>query len=296
LKSSRSDPALPPDLEDALAAARDRLHGVASRTLYFTTIGSTNDVAASLGADPGSEGTVVIADAQTAGRGRRGRTWFSPPASGLYVSVVLAPGRSKVDAARATMLLTLAAGVALAEGIERATGLSPGIKWPNDLLVGRRKLAGILAETVAAEDPRRPAGTRDGVTESRLPGRATREPIHVVLGYGINVGPMAYPPELGDRATSLETELGRIVDRTLVCVETLVALAGRYQDLIDGRFDAILDAWRRRAPSHRGAHVSWETPAGTQAGVTDGIDDHGALLVRVSDHVERIVAGEVSWS
>jgi BirA family biotin operon repressor/biotin-[acetyl-CoA-carboxylase] ligase len=238
---------------------------------------------------------VVIADAQTAGRGRRGRTWFSPPASGLYVSVVLSPGRSKVDSARATTLLTMAAGVALAEGIERATGLTPDIKWPNDLLVGRRKLAGILAETVAADDPRRPADIRDGAGESALPARGSRELMNVVLGYGINVGPMAYPPDLRDRATSLETELGRLIDRSLVCVETLVALAARYRDLGDGRFDAILDAWRRRAPSHQGAHVSWETPTGRQAGVTEGIDDHGALLVRVSDRVERIVAGEVTW-
>jgi BirA family transcriptional regulator, biotin operon repressor / biotin---[acetyl-CoA-carboxylase] ligase len=295
LRSSRSDPALPPDLADALAAAHDRLRGMAARTLYFTTIGSTNDVAASIGAEPSAEGTVVIADAQTAGRGRRGRTWFSPPASGLYVSVVLSPRRSKVDPARATTLLTLAAGVALAEGLERATGLSPSIKWPNDLLVGRRKLAGILAETVAADDPGRPADTRAGRSRSSPPARALRDPMNVVLGYGINVGPMAYPPELRDRATSLETELGRIVDRTLVCVETLVALADRYRDLIDGQFDAILDAWRRRAPSHQGAHVSWDTTTGRQAGVTEGIDDNGALLVRVSDRVERIVAGEVTW-
>jgi BirA family biotin operon repressor/biotin-[acetyl-CoA-carboxylase] ligase len=278
-----------------LNGAHDRLQGIASRVLYFSTIGSTNDVAASLGADAAAEGTVVIADAQTAGRGRRGRTWFSPPASGLYVSVLLLPGRSRVDSGRATTLLTLAAGVALAEGIEHATGLSPGIKWPNDLLVGRRKLAGILAETVAADDRRRPADGRDGPSESGPPTRGPREPMSVVLGYGINVGPMAYPPDLRDRATSLETELGRMIDRTLVCVETLVALAARYRDLIDGRFDAILDAWRRRAPSHQGAHVSWETPTGRQAGVTEGIDDHGALLVRVSDRVERIVAGEVTW-
>ena len=274
--------------------ARDRLQGIASRVLYFTTIGSTNDVAASLATDASAEGTVVIADAQTAGRGRRGRTWFSPPASGLYVSVVLSPGRSTVDPARTTTLLTLAAGVALAEGIERATGLSPSIKWPNDLLVGRRKLAGILAETVAADLPR-PADVRGGLSASEQPAHALRDPVNVVLGYGINVGPMAYPPELRDRATSLETELGRMIDRMLVCVETLVGLSTRYRDLVDGRFDAILDAWRRRAPFHQGAHVSWETPTGRQAGVTEGIDDHGALLVRVSDRVERIVAGEVSW-
>jgi len=268
LRSSRSDTALPPELDEALERARDRLGSLAARVLYFTTIGSTNDVAASLAAEPGSFGTVVIADAQTAGRGRRGRAWFSPAGSGLYVSVILSPSRTVSDPDRATTLLTLTAGVALAEGVERATGLSPAIKWPNDLLVARRKLAGILAEAFGDV---------------------------VVLGYGINVGPMAYPPELRDRATSLETELGRPIDRAMVAVETLAALASRYADLVSGRFDAILDAWRRRSPTHRGARVVWDTPAGPQTGITDGIDAVGALLVRVSDRVERIVAGEVRW-
>jgi BirA family biotin operon repressor/biotin-[acetyl-CoA-carboxylase] ligase len=293
LRSSRSD-ALPPELEEAFARAHERLGSFGSRVLYFTTIGSTNDVAASLATERGAEGAVVIADAQTAGRGRRGRTWFSPPASGLYVSTVLAPRRCGVDPDRATSLLTLAAGVALSEGIERATGLAPRIKWPNDLLVGRRKLAGILAEAVAADAQRHPVpNTR--VSLSASGGGSPRDAMNVVLGYGINVGPMAYPPELRDRATSLDTELGRPIDRATVCVETLAALASRYRDLVAGRFDAILDAWRRLAPAHRGARVSWETNTGPQAGITEDVDDRGALLVRVGDRVERIVAGELSW-
>ena len=82
----------------------------------------------------------------------------------------------------------------------------------------------------------------------------------------------------------------------MVAAETLAALAARYDDLLAGRFDAILDAWRRRAPAHRGARVVWDTPAGPQSGITEGIDDRGALLVRVAaDRVERIVAGEVRW-
>ena len=168
-----------------------------------------------------------MADEQTAGRGRRGREWFSPPGSGLYVSIVLTPGRARHQPARATMLLTLAAGVALAEAVETATALRVDLKWPNDLFVARRKLAGILAEAAGVE----------------------RAPQPVVLGYGINISPMAYPPELRDRATSLESEAGRPVDRALVLVETLAAVARRYDDLLDGRFDAILDAWRLRAPA-----------------------------------------------
>jgi len=166
------------------------------------------------------------------------------------------------------LLTTIAAGVALVEGVGRATGLTPSLKWPNDLYVARRKLAGILAE---------------GIADS------------VVLGYGINISTASFPPELGDRATSLETELGRSVDRARVFAETLAALAARYDDLLAARFDAILDAWRALAPSAQGARVSWATPAGERNGVTDGIDDRGALLVRCEDRVERIVAGELVW-
>jgi BirA family biotin operon repressor/biotin-[acetyl-CoA-carboxylase] ligase len=259
--------------EDAIARLRDRLGGLGSTVVYHPTIGSTNDAAANLAAERNAqasvEGIVVVADEQTAGRGRRGHTWFSPPGSGLYVSVVLTPGRARVDPVRATTLLTLAAGVAIAEGIETASGLRVDLKWPNDVYVGRRKLAGILAEKSAG----------DGV----------------VLGYGINVGPMAYPPEIAHRATSLETELGRGVDRHLLFAETLAALARRYGDLVDGRFDAILDAWRRRAPSASGARVTWTTNAGSRSGVAQGIDDHGALLVRTDDGIERIVSGALTW-
>ncbi len=219
------------------------------------------------------EGFVVVADQQTAGRGRRGHTWFSPPGSGVYVSVVLAPATARIDPARATMLLTLVAGVALAEGIEQATGLRVDLKWPNDLQMTRRKLAGILAESSGTGAP----------TDT------------VVVGYGINVLSTAFPPELRDRATSIESELGRAVDRHHLLAETLAALSQRYEDLLAGRFDAILDAWRRLAPAASGAHVTWTTNAGAASGVTAGIDDAGALLVRIEDRVERIVSGEVIW-
>ena len=266
---------LPSDLAEALDARRERLGRLARELVYFETIGSTNDVAASLVGNGDREGAVVVADAQTAGRGRRGRTWFSPPSAGLYVSVVLRPSRAAVAPERAIALLTLSAGVALAEAVERVTGLGPSIKWPNDLLVGRRKLAGILAEGIAAPS----AGGLQAV----------------VLGFGINIMSAAYPPELSPIVTSLETELGRGVDRAAVCAEALACLASRYDDLLTGRHDAILDAWRARAFGARGAKVEWDTPSGVRHGLTDGIDDMGALLVRVDGELERIVAGEVRW-
>jgi BirA family transcriptional regulator, biotin operon repressor / biotin---[acetyl-CoA-carboxylase] ligase len=276
LKSNPSDEGGPdgPRYRDRIENARGRLGRLASTFEFFPSLASTNDVALERSSQAfverrDAEGLVVVADEQTAGRGRRGHTWFSPPESGLYVSVVLAPARARVDPARATLLLTLAAGVAVAEGIAAASGLRADLKWPNDLQVSRRKLAGILAEGAAGNV--------------------------VVLGYGINIAPAAFPPELHDRATSIESELARWIDRGQVLVETLAALSWRYEDLLAGRFDVILDAWRALAPSAAGAPVTWRTSAGLLSGVTAGIDDHGALLVRVDGRIERIVAGEVGW-
>jgi biotin-(acetyl-CoA carboxylase) ligase len=90
-------------------------------------------------------------------------------------------------------------------------------------------------------------------------------------------------------------ELGRPIDRAILFAETLAALASRYDDLLEGRFDGILDAWRARAPASRGARVSWETPAGSRSGITGGVDEQGALLVNLGDRIERIVAGELRW-
>ena len=249
--------------------------------IFLPVTESTNDVATTLATAGNHEGAVVLAETQTAGRGRRGHTWLSPPGSGLYVSVILTPGRARSDRDRAAMLMTLAAGVALAEAIETATALRVDLKWPNDLYVARRKLGGILAEGIySASEP------RSGGVDT------------VILGYGINVGAVAFPPELASRATSLEIELGRGIDRAGLFAETLAALARRYEDLLDGRFDAILDAWRTRAPSAHGSRVTWTTattPEGAVSGTTEGIDERGALLVRVGDQIEHIVAGELTW-
>ena len=263
---------LPEDFTRELARVAPRLGRLGRRVHYEPSVGSTNDVVSAAAAAGEPEGLVVCADEQTAGRGRLGRTWHSPPGSGLYVSVLLTPALYATDPLRSITLVTLAAGVALSQAVEHQTGFRPDIKWPNDLLIGRRKLAGILAEGVGPGLPR------------------------VVLGYGINVGPMVYPPDLAERATSLANELGRHVDRTGLWAESLACLAERYADLLAGRFDAILDAWRERAPSSRGAAVRWQTPDGEREGTTAGIDESGALLVQSRGTVQRIVSGEVSLS
>ena len=256
---------LPSEFAEAIEAVRPRLAPIGSRVIFLRSVRSTSDVAASF-AGPDREGLVVVAEEQTAGRGRSGNVWHSPVGAGLYVSVVLTPARARVDAQRAKHLLTLAAGVGIAEGIGAATGLVPGIKWPNDLMIGPRKVCGILAEAV--ED--------------------------VVLGYGINVAPAAYPPDVAGRATSLETELGRAVDRASLFAETLAGLASRYRDLLEGRFDAILDAWRRLARLQAGTEVSWTVGGVKRVGAVVDIDENGALIVRAGDRLERLTAGEVS--
>jgi BirA family biotin operon repressor/biotin-[acetyl-CoA-carboxylase] ligase len=232
-------------------------------------VSSTNDVAAALAARGAAEGLVVVADSQNAGRGRHGRSWHSPPGSGLYVSVLLRPP------AHAAGLLTLAGGVALCEGVLESTGLATTIKWPNDLLApdGRRKLAGILVEGSAAGD--------------RLE--------HVVFGYGINLRPSVCPAEIRDRVTSLEEELGRGVDASLVLQATLDALDRRYADLLEGREDRVLTRWTELAPRARGARVEWTSAGVTRRGVSAGIDRAGALLVRTDGALERVLSADVRW-
>jgi BirA family biotin operon repressor/biotin-[acetyl-CoA-carboxylase] ligase len=265
---------IPPEIQEAWDRAATRLGPFAGGLRYYSTVTSTNDLAmrfAELGAD---EGTVVLADAQTAGRGRRGRQWFSPIGSGIYVSTVLRPGGDPTSFPHwIASRLTVAAGVALAEGVRAATGLPVELKWPNDLVVGRRKLAGILTE---------------------MSTTGTDQPA-VVVGIGVNVRLSAYPTTLTSVATSLEAELGRPIDRAPVLVETLAALAARYAELRRTRFDAILTAWRAFAPSLRGAAIEWDSPDGIVRGHAIDLDTDGALLAKAGEVVTRLVAGEVRW-
>ncbi len=264
---------MPADVRSELVRVADRLGVFGRRIHWLATTTSTNDVAAHLAELGADEGTVVVADTQTAGRGRLGRTWFSPPGAGLYVSIVLRPSGHLSTRSSPASLLTLASGVAIAEGVKAATGLPAEIKWPNDVMIGRRKLAGILAEATAQAGMLR----------------------HVILGFGINLQQAAFPSELMNRATSIEAETNGPVDRAQMFVEILTAFSARYADLQAGRFDVILSAWRALAPLLRSSWVEWDSPTGVMRGRAEDIDEHGALMVRVGANVERIIAGEVRW-
>jgi BirA family biotin operon repressor/biotin-[acetyl-CoA-carboxylase] ligase len=265
--------ALPPDLATGLEATSSRRGVLGHPVYYFSETGSTNDVAATLAERGAADGTLVLASAQTAGRGRLGRQWHSPPDAGLYASLIL---RNTA----AAPFLTLAGGVAVAAGVRSATGLPVEIKWPNDVVISdparpsrRRKLAGILAEATSGAE---------GV-------------LYVVLGIGINIKASAYPPDLADKASSLEAELGRGVDAGAVLGEVLAALEDALTTLRTGEARRLLAAWRALAPSAQGASVEADVRGVRVAGVAEGIDDSGALLVRVNGQVERVVSGEVLW-
>jgi len=262
---------IPDEFAEAFAQARPRLGPLAARVLWYDEITSTNDRALAWAESGAEEGCLVLADAQTSGRGRLGRAWASPAGAGIYASTVLRPP------AHAVGLLTMAAGLAVSEGIASATGLDAYVKWPNDVCMpGRppRKLAGILAEA--------------GSTGGRV--------LHVVVGIGINVLPGAYPPAVAARATSLEAELGRAVQRSTVLAECLAALWRRYSMLGAGEAGAVLADWRRRAASTFGRRVEWDTPAGSRTGIARDVDASGALVVATDSGLVRLTAGEVRWT
>ena len=244
--------------------------------LWYTSVPSTNDLAAALAERGAREGCAVIAESQSAGRGRHGRSWSSPPGAGLYISTILRPPT------HALSLLTIAAGVAVAEAIQLATGLDARLKWPNDIYVGDGKLAGLLAE----------AGSMDEGGDGDDDGPRLK---YVVLGIGINVMPATHPPDVAARATSIEGELGRSIDRGLLLTECLVNLSARYEELRDRRADAILTAWRARSAATMGRAVEWDA-GGARRGIAEGIDDSGALLVRTTEGLEKVISGEVRWT
>lgn len=264
---------IPEDLARALATTVEARGAFGASLAYFDDVGSTNDLALDAAERGAPEGATFVAGAQHAGRGRLGRTWFSPPGAGLYASTIV----RRPSIAR---WLTLAGGVAVAEAIRGATGLPVELKWPNDVVAvgpggfhARRKLAGILAE----------ASSTGG------------EMHYMVLGFGINMRSAALPPDLVSRATSIETELGRRVDAGPVLAQALVALNGVLGTLERGDTNAILDRWRALAPSVRGARIEWDTASGRAEGMSAGLDADGALLARTPKGIERILSGEVRW-
>jgi BirA family biotin operon repressor/biotin-[acetyl-CoA-carboxylase] ligase len=234
-------------------------------------IGSTNARARDLAQTGAPEGTLVLAESQTSGRGRLGRSWHSPAGRNLYFTLILKPPCAPAEAA----LIPLTAGLAGAEAIGRLTGTQPEVKWPNDLMLGGRKIAGILSEM-----------------ECR--GVVVR---FVVLGVGLNVNMTAadLPPELAAQAGSLRLALGRPFDRAQVLAAFLNRLETRYRTLLlGGRAELLADY--RQVCQTLGSRVQYALENELVTGTAEEIDGEGNLLVRreADGRMIRITAGDVS--
>ncbi len=229
-------------------------------------VDSTQAVAFTLAADGAADGTAVVADSQAAGRGRRGRRWVDEPGASLLGSIVLRP---RLEPARLPGL-SLAAGVAVAEALARAAGLSPRLKWPNDVLLGGRKIAGILLE-------------------SRVSGAGEGGPVTAVLGIGINLGQRMFPADLGQRATSVWLASGRMVDRDVLLAALLNAV-GEWRRRLEYRGFATVRARWRELSDTLGRTVTVDGVSG----VAVDVDVDGALLVHDAEgRRHRVVAGDV---
>lgn len=230
-------------------------------TLRFETLGSTNTEAAEQARKGASEGLCIVADEQTQGKGRQGRAWTSHEGMGLYMSLVLRP---KVDP-QYLSLITLGAALAVHDVLAKGYLVAADIKWPNDIMVGGKKLCGILAETVD-----------------------TSKGLAVILGIGVN---LATPAD--DNATSLGAVTQFRVSRDEL-LEALLPEIAKYYALIQTSPVTISDTWSDRSSYARGMSVRVTLSTGLIEGVTDGLERSGALRVKLSDGSVTVVhAGDV---
>jgi len=255
--------------DDLLAALGDtKIVGRDIRVFEETT--STNDVMEKLARDGVKEGVVVFAESQTRGRGRLGRKWISPAHKGLWFSILLRPDLRPQE----TTQLTVASATALRRAIFSETNLQPEIKWPNDILIGGKKVAGILTELSAELDKVR----------------------CIILGIGIDVNLDAdeFPAELKKIATSLKIETGETVSRAELAVAILRELDFDYARIGGGKFPAVADEWESGCATI-GKNVTVHIGDRKIRGCAESLDDDGALLVRTEHgHLERITGGDVT--
>jgi BirA family biotin operon repressor/biotin-[acetyl-CoA-carboxylase] ligase len=222
---------------------------------------STNDIALHHAKEGATHGTIVVADAQTAGRGRLGRTWASPPGTNIYLSAIVRAPRPVAELAP----MTLAIGIGVVDAVRAAGVTSAALKWPNDVVVGVKKLAGILCEVAG-----------DGC---------------VVAGIGVNVNMNEMPAEIAERATSLSNERGVTIDRAAF-LETLLHTIEPWIDrFIAGGVPAIATAWEQRMAAELMLRVERDGVVGTAI----GLDRDGALKLKDENGViHRIHAGDVA--
>lgn len=234
---------------------------------YFNEVDSTNEVAKYLAEEGAEDGTVVVAEIQNKGKGRRGKTWISPP-GGIWMSVILRP---EIPPHRASQL-TLVTGVVVAKTIKEELNIDVGIKWPNDILIGKKKVCGILTEVNA---------TLDKVN-------------YLVVGIGIdmNVDVPMLPSDLQKGATSLKNELDTEINGALLVQRFLQNFENIYNDFKDGKFPEILDEWRAMS-STIGTSVEVRTRGKRVQGYAVGINKEGILIIEMEDgSLRKMISGE----
>lgn len=238
------------------------------KIVFLDKTPSTNDLAMSLAEEGAPYGTVVIADSQSRGKGRMGRRWLSQPKSNIYMSVIIRPKLAPRDAP----LLTLLTAVSCALAVGRLSSVDVSIKWPNDLMVGAKKLGGILLETRSEPD----------------------RVLYAVLGIGINVNQNNFPKELSSKATSLRLKAGKKFSRTELIAEVLTE-TGAWLKLFEkeGR-DAVIRKWRALNCT-LGKKVKVTTGEGTVTGLAADIDAEGRLVVKTRDGKKvKVVSGDLA--
>ncbi len=235
--------------------------------VYEGELDSTNHKAKDLAVLGAPEGTLVVAEKQTGGRGRRGRSWFSPSREGIYASLILRPKLPPNEAPKITLLT----GVTVAEAFMAVTPLKPAIKWPNDILINGRKICGILTETSMEMDAIH----------------------HVVVGVGINVNTRKFPDELKEIATSVFLETGQVFDRVVLLREFLNCFEKNYEHFLSSGFGFIDKRWRELAIV-LGREVTVHMIDTTCQGRAVELDGDGALIIQgKSGKRRRIYSGDI---
>ena len=250
---------------------RKRLKGnlFGKRVFHFFKTDSTNRVAMELGYAEEPEGTVVVAEEQTEGRGRAGRYWHSERGTGLYFTLLLRPRLAPAQAP----LLTMLAGLSAHAAIQAQTGLAPELKWPNDLLLNGKKIGGILTEMHAE-----PSAVR-----------------FVIVGIGINANQEKFPAELASLATSLRKESGKITYRLELLLRLLMQFETDYNRFLREGPGFVVERFQSVSTFAKGRRVRVDTGADSYVGTTAGLSPEGLLLVaRDNGPVTTVIAGDVS--
>lgn len=231
---------------------------------------STQEEAKSLAESGAPEGTTVFAEEQTGARGRMGRKWFSPRGKGIWMSVVLRPKLPLL----LTPQLTLLAGVAVCKAIRQVTGVGAGIKWPNDLLAGDRKICGILLES----------SLREGELHYCIAG----------IGISANMIEEDYPDFLREVATSLRIQRGGVpVDRSKLAGAVIAELEAQYNVYMEQGFKPIRELWESMSVT-LGRHIAFTTPQGRREGIAVGLDENGGLLLKNdAGEISSVLSGEI---